>query len=38
MGYIEVQRGMAERNADLPQERRIEFRIGIRPRTSFKSP
>jgi adenylate cyclase len=26
---IEVQRGMAERNADLPEERRIAFRIGI---------
>jgi adenylate cyclase len=26
---VELQRGMAERNADLPQERRIEFRIGI---------
>src|SRR6201997_2339743 len=26
---IEVQNGMAERNAGLPQERRIDFRIGI---------
>jgi TolB-like protein/class 3 adenylate cyclase/cytochrome c-type biogenesis protein CcmH/NrfG len=26
---VDVQRGMAERNAGLPQERRIEFRIGI---------
>src|SRR5208282_3968365 len=26
---IEVQNGMAERNAGLPPERRIEFRIGI---------
>ena len=26
---LDVQRGMAERNADLPRERRIEFRIGI---------
>src|SRR5262245_21877513 len=26
---VEVQRGMAERNAEVPQERRIEFRIGI---------
>jgi adenylate cyclase len=26
---IDVQRGMAERNAGLPQESRIEFRIGI---------
>jgi adenylate cyclase len=26
---VEVQRGMAERNAAVPQERRIEFRIGI---------
>ena len=26
---VEVQRGMAERNAGEPQERRIEFRIGI---------
>jgi len=26
---VDVQRGMAERNADVPQEKRIEFRIGI---------
>src|SRR5436190_8826239 len=26
---IEVQRGMVERNADVPQERRIEFRVGV---------
>lgn len=26
---IEVQQGMADRNADVPRERRIEFRIGI---------
>src|SRR5262249_52246304 len=26
---VEVQRGMAERNADTPPEQRIEFRIGI---------
>src|SRR6201998_3354390 len=26
---VEVQRGMAERNADVPQEKRIEFRVGI---------
>jgi adenylate cyclase len=26
---LDVQRGMAERNADVPQEKRIEFRIGI---------
>jgi adenylate cyclase len=26
---IEVQNGMAERNAGLPQERRIEFRVGV---------
>jgi class 3 adenylate cyclase len=26
---VDLQRGMAERNADVPQERRIEFRIGI---------
>lgn len=26
---IEVQQGMADRNADIPQDRRIEFRIGI---------
>jgi TolB-like protein len=26
---VEVQRGMAERNADVPQEERIEFRVGI---------
>src|SRR5712672_917877 len=26
---LDVQRGMAERNADVPHEKRIEFRIGI---------
>ena len=26
---VELQRGMAERNADIPREKRIEFRIGI---------
>src|SRR5215471_2307255 len=26
---VEVQRGMAERNADTPSEKRIEFRIGV---------
>ena len=26
---VEVQRGMAERNAGVPQDRRIEFRIGV---------
>ena len=26
---IELQRGMAERNAEVPQEKRIEFRVGI---------
>ena len=26
---VEIQRGMAERNAALPQDQRIEFRIGI---------
>src|SRR5690242_4558153 len=26
---VELQRGMAERNAEVPQERRIEFRVGI---------
>src|ERR1700758_3761600 len=26
---VEVQRGMAERNADTPPEERIEFRVGI---------
>jgi TolB-like protein len=26
---VEVQRGMAERNADVPREKRVEFRIGI---------
>jgi TolB-like protein/class 3 adenylate cyclase len=26
---VEVQLGMAERNADVPQEKRIEFRVGI---------
>jgi class 3 adenylate cyclase len=26
---LEVQRGMTERNAEVPQEKRIEFRIGI---------
>ena len=26
---VEVQKGMAERNADVPPERRIEFRMGV---------
>ena len=26
---VEMQRGMRERNADVPQDRRIEFRIGV---------
>ena len=26
---VEIQRGMVERNADIPPDRRIEFRIGI---------
>ena len=26
---VDVQRGMAERNADVPPERRLEFRVGI---------
>ena len=26
---LDVQRGMAERNAEVPDEKRIEFRIGI---------
>jgi TolB-like protein/Flp pilus assembly protein TadD len=26
---VEVQRGMIDRNADLPQDKRIEFRVGI---------
>ena len=26
---LEVQRGMVERNADVPQEKRVEFRIGV---------
>jgi adenylate cyclase len=26
---VDIQRGMAERNAEVPQEKRIEFRIGI---------
>jgi adenylate cyclase len=26
---VDIQRGMAERNAESPEERRIEFRIGI---------
>jgi adenylate cyclase len=26
---VEVQRGMVERNAEVPQDRRIEFRVGI---------
>jgi TolB-like protein/class 3 adenylate cyclase len=28
-GAVEIQRGMAGRNADIPQDARIEFRIGI---------
>jgi adenylate cyclase len=42
---IEVQNGMVERNAGLPAERRIEFRIGIHlgdvvehPRGKFPGP
>jgi class 3 adenylate cyclase len=31
---IEVQRGMPAQNADVPQERKIEFRIGIHVATS----
>ena len=27
---VEIQRGMVERNADVPLEKRIEFRIGIK--------
>src|SRR6266700_3638694 len=26
---VEVQRGMAERNAEVPQDKRVEFRIGV---------
>jgi adenylate cyclase len=26
---VEIQRGMRERNADVPEDRRIEFRIGV---------
>ncbi len=26
---VEIQRGMAEQNTDVPQDQRIEFRIGI---------
>src|SRR5829696_3364097 len=26
---VEIQRGMAERNADVPEQSRIEFRIGV---------
>ncbi len=26
---VDVQRGMAERNADFPEKRRIQFRINI---------
>jgi tetratricopeptide (TPR) repeat protein len=26
---VEVQRGMAERNAEVPQDKRIEFRVGV---------
>src|SRR5262249_55874986 len=26
---VEIQRGMAERNAEVPEDRRIEFRVGI---------
>jgi TolB-like protein/tetratricopeptide (TPR) repeat protein len=26
---VEIQRGMAERNADVPEDKRIEFRVGI---------
>ena len=33
---IEVQNGMVERNAGLPADRRIEFRIGIHWATSWR--
>ena len=26
---VEIQRGMLERNADIPSEKRIDFRVGI---------
>src|SRR5205823_13342657 len=29
---VEVQRGMAERNAEVPQDNRIQFRVGIHQR------
>jgi adenylate cyclase len=35
---IGVQRGMVGRNAGLPPERRIEFRVGIHLPTSSRSP
>jgi adenylate cyclase len=34
---IEVQNGMVERNAGLPPERRIEFRVGIHSMSSRKA-
>jgi hypothetical protein len=34
---VEIQRGMAERNADAPPEHRIEFRIGINVGTSSRT-
>jgi adenylate cyclase len=35
---IEIQRGMEERNAPVPQDKRIELRIGIVGRPSSSSP
>jgi adenylate cyclase len=35
---IEIQRGMVERNAPVPQDKRIELRIGIVGRPSSSSP
>src|SRR5262249_16255606 len=35
---VDVQRGMGERNADVPPERRIELRIGIHVIRPFRRP
>jgi class 3 adenylate cyclase len=35
---VEIQRGMAKRNADVPPDRRIEFRVGIFRRKARSPP
>jgi hypothetical protein len=35
--WLDVQREMMERNTDVPPDRRIEFRMGIRPSAAGSS-